>query len=283
MRETYELRVNGKFASRLFGKNEGKRLADGLVRLVRIAPSDPRVPEIVRLQRKLDREKGEPFFFSARVLRDYSPDELATAPLFCLNVSATFEPAGEECGTTYDDTAACSICGADAPQTSDLRLELAKIPRTRTLARTIANEVVIAGSMATQLRQVGAPKSCFQPVRTCSSDAKSKDWCQLLVPEPTVEVAPNTRFGDELFATAAESREHECPLGHVKGLTRLSEVYVQRESYHGEHLAASVQFVGVRRGLLRPERLLFCSPKLAAILGKVPRGGGFGIEPVHFV
>jgi hypothetical protein len=282
VRETYELRINGRFASRLFAKNEGKRLAGGRVRLVQIAPSDARVPEIARLQRKLDHEKGEPFFFSARVLRDYTPAELARASLFCLTVSTTFEPAGEACGTTYDDTEACSICGADAPQTSDLRLDLTTIPRTRPLARTIANEIVVASTMAVKLRRAGAAKSCFKPVRNCASDATSKDWLQLLA-RPTVEVAARTRFGNELFATVAESTEYECPLGHVRGLTRLSEVYVQRETYRGEHLTASIQFVGVRRGVLRPQRLVFLSPKLAAILGKVAKSGGFGMEPVHLV
>jgi hypothetical protein len=264
----------------LFESDEGKRL--GLVRLVKISQSDPRIGEIVRLQRKLDRTKGRPFFYGWRILREYSHRELADADLLVLQVRSTFEPAGEECGTTYDDSAACAICGADAPQTSDLRLNIARIPQTRSITRTMAGEIVIASSLAKRLIRTGVLRSCFRSLRNHKDDTVSKAWSQLLVPEASIEIAPATRFGIELFATAAESKEYQCPLGDVLGLARLSEAYVVRGSYHGEHLTASAQFVGVRRGLLRPERLLFISAKVWEVLDR-QKIRGIGVEVAHLV
>ena len=52
MQETYELRVDEDFAGQVFASNEGKKL--GIIRLVRLDPSDARIPEIIRLQHHIE-------------------------------------------------------------------------------------------------------------------------------------------------------------------------------------------------------------------------------------
>ncbi|HZP46648.1 MAG TPA: hypothetical protein VFB15_13445 [Candidatus Binataceae bacterium] len=58
-------------------------------------------------------------------------------------ITSVFEPAGEQCGTIYDETRACEICGASPPQISALRLDLRRVPRAD-ITRTIANEAVVS-------------------------------------------------------------------------------------------------------------------------------------------
>ena len=105
MREYLELRVSEKHASKVFAPNEGKRLSD-IVRAVVISTTDPRLPAIKRLQDE-GIAKQDRFFFGWILTRKYSKSELQSAELFQLDITAVFEPAGEECGTVYDDSKAC--------------------------------------------------------------------------------------------------------------------------------------------------------------------------------
>jgi hypothetical protein len=150
MKEVFELRVIEEFAPMLLADDEGKRLG-GAVRKIEIERRDPRFEQVGRLQREL-REKREDIFFSSwNVRRQYSEDELKAATCFGLTISAAFEPAGEECGTTYDESAACPKCGAGAPQTSKLRLDLRRVPKNKDIARTIADEWIVSQRLAERM------------------------------------------------------------------------------------------------------------------------------------
>src|SRR6266705_2774563 len=138
MKETLELRVLEEHADLLFSPDEGKHLGSG-VRLIVLPSSDSRLPQIVKLQRQLRRSRS--FFFTAwSYSRKYSAQELASAECSRLTVTAVFEPAGEDCGTVYDESATCPYvfktgeftlpgrqaikyqdwCGVGARQVSDL-------------------------------------------------------------------------------------------------------------------------------------------------------------------
>lgn len=147
MREIYEFRVNEKYAYRLFDRDEGIHLSDA-VRKIRISRDDHRFRDIGRLQSAVMNSERDSFYFGWNIIRTYSTGELERAKLFYVNSARTFEPAGEECGTKYDDTVACSICGAGRMQVSDLVLDLRKIPKSSDIARTIANEWVVSQRFA---------------------------------------------------------------------------------------------------------------------------------------
>jgi hypothetical protein len=104
MRETCELRVDEDFSGLLFAKHEGKRIGTS-VRKVELETNDPKFAEAGRLQTELRQTKGKPFFYGWHIRRYYSEAEYQAADLFHLSTSSTFEPAGEECGTKYDETA----------------------------------------------------------------------------------------------------------------------------------------------------------------------------------
>jgi hypothetical protein len=46
-------------------------------------------------------------FFGWRLTRAYEKQEVDEAQLFRPIISSVFEPAGEQCGTVYDESSAC--------------------------------------------------------------------------------------------------------------------------------------------------------------------------------
>ena len=168
MREVLEFRIVEEFADHLFEPTEGKKLGNNSIRLVEVEAHDPRLKEIGQIQRQLDLERGELFFTSWDVKRRYSTKELESAELFHLTIDAVFEPAGEECGTAYDDSGACPHCGAGRVQTSDLKLDLRKVPKRKDMAATIANEWSVSELLAGYISEARIDGFTLRPVRHIS-------------------------------------------------------------------------------------------------------------------
>lgn len=146
MREYLELRVNHAEADRVFRPDEGKWLGYNC-RKVLIETCDPRMPEIGRIRRELE-AVGSSFFSGCYYVRKYTKDEVERAELFWVFITACFEPAGEECGTVYDETTACRFCGAGRTQRSDLILDLRRAPKSKQIARTVADEWIVSQELA---------------------------------------------------------------------------------------------------------------------------------------
>ena len=266
MIENIELRVPEDFANRLFRPDEGKHLAEGNVRKVEIPGDDPRLLKISDLQKQIENEFGRAFFYGWEVRRSYSKDELESAALFHLQITSTFEPAGEECGTKYDESTACSHCGAGAKQTSRLFLDLKRIPKSKDICRTIAGEMLVSRRVAELFSRHGITGVELFPVQSNSARAaKSMDWFQLGVLNSTATIAKPTRVGIDPFDYDLD-REYCCPLGDLIGLSLLSEVTIESASRGNADFISTRQFVGIRQGLLRPERLVLVSPRVWSII-----------------
>src|SRR5687768_6392598 len=137
MRESTEFRILEENARRYLKPDQGKNLG-GSVRALVVRVDDPLYEQIGSLERQFQKN-GKSFHFGWQIRRQYSAAELQAAEAFHLGITA-FEPAGEECGTVYDEATACSQCGAGRRQVSDLVLDLLKVPKTWDLASTIADE-----------------------------------------------------------------------------------------------------------------------------------------------
>jgi len=164
MQEAVEFRIPEENANQLFAPHEGRRLGDS-VRLVEVVISDPRFPQIGLFQQQMRASTGEPFFYGWQFHRRYSVNEFESAELFHLDITASFEPAGEECGTRYEDSSACSYCGAGRKQTSDLILDLRKAPKAKDIARTIADEWIVSQRFAQLLMDTNMTGFELRPVR----------------------------------------------------------------------------------------------------------------------
>ena len=121
MKATYEFRLDEDDATRVFGPGVGRAL-DG-VRVVRLDGTDPRMGLLGQAYAQRRRE-GDGLFYSWDVRRSYDSVELDRAELIHLVVTNVFEPPGEDCGTHYDESAACTHCGAGRLQLSPLSLHL---------------------------------------------------------------------------------------------------------------------------------------------------------------
>jgi hypothetical protein len=328
MQETFEFRVVEDFANRLFSDDEGRMLASGQIRVIRMASSDARIPLVGKLQAEIRRDYDRSFFHGWNIDRQYSETELASAKAFRLWPTRSFEPSGESCGTIYDEVTACPNCGAGATQVSGLRLDLRKVPKGSDIARTIAGEIIVSQHLAEfltdgefkgiELRPVrhkaryeddsldlealpsgrkvldkaeaaGAPHptgrfwvwlnrsknlELYERVREEWVARKQKKrrsksraapvWHQLIA-TATVDIVAPTRVGIDPFDDDTRG-ECRCPLGDTIGLNVLSEVWLSRRQFLNCDIARTTQFVGIRRGVLRPEPLLIISPRLQRAL-----------------
>lgn len=101
-------------------------------------------------------------------------------------------------------------------------------------------------------------------------------WPSLKCPSLAGFHCPLTPFDEDITG------EYRCPLGDLIGLARMSELCISRTSYSGSDIIATSQFIGTRRGLLRPERFLLISPKLQRAIEQ-QKLRGFKLEVVHLV
>jgi len=169
VKEYVDFRIPEEDAQLFLGPNIGKQLGQPplgpTVRSVKIAVDDPLYRRIGEIDRQR-RARGErPFFLGWDIEYRYSHKELEAAELFHMLITAAFEPAGEQCGTVYDESTACPICGAGRTQVSDLILDLRKVPKGKDIARTIADEWIVSQRLAELLLDGGMTGFELRPVR----------------------------------------------------------------------------------------------------------------------
>lgn len=282
MKAYVEFRIPETYAKEFLPPNLGKNLRD-FVRRVRVPGNSEtyeRIGEIYKFIRLRDQDY---FFLGWDIQRNYSERELESAELLLLKISKTFEPAGLECGTKYDNQRACEICGSGIQQVSELILDLNTIPKNVDVARTISNEIVISSKMAGILADNGVTGYEIGPVhhkvvRSRADNDPQKIWHQLVV-NPSVNVDPITKTGNDPFDNDKEDN-YRCKNGHTIGLNILSELSIYRDSWDGSDIVATRQLLGVNRGLLRTYPLLLISQRLYGLM-KQAACKGFTVEVVN--
>jgi hypothetical protein len=259
------------------------------IRRVMIRLDDPRAAELSALSP------------SWHIHRTYTEQELAAAELLRLVITSSFEPAGEECGTVYDESTACHYredetyamtipggysgtiveqrCGSGRRQVSDLRLNLRMVPRAKHISRTIADEWLVSATLGNLLGEIEATGFELRPVYALLGTSASTSWRQLVVTAPRVRVVAPTVTGNGPFDLDDAGR-YRCPLGHTIGLNLISELHVSRSDWTGSDIACTREEVGVRRGLLVPVPFLLVSQRIARLLRKNSLKG-YRLEVAH--
>jgi len=280
MRETFEFRIPGDHAERYLPPGCGKDLMDGFVRKVVLDSRDPLVSEIARLEKQFVAE-GTVFFLWWDIRRHYSRHELDSAELFFVFAKRVFEPAGEQCGTLYDESNACPECGAGAVQTTPLFLNGSRIPRNVNFAGTIAREFVVSSRVVDFFHENGLRGAEFEPIRLSNKGGiPSENHFQMNIVGPRIELdVTRTKTGGKLFDESGYGR---CSQGHVAGLNLLSEVTVLRQSLPDADMIATRQMIGDRGGVIRPRPLLLLSPKAWKAI-EAAKLGGLTVEVAHLV
>lgn len=264
MREMYEFRIPVENARTDLTANVGRPLGlGGSVRLVRVGADEVLFSKVRNCALEF-RAKGDYFFHGWSITRRYTKRELEEASCFHVQVRRAFEPYGEECGTVYDDSAACPKCGAGAPQVSPLRLRVGKIPGGVDISRTIANEVVVNRRFRDVCEAAGLSGTEFLPIEDSGrSRLPQPSHFQLELKTPRVRVSRHTVAGAAPFDETCYGR---CPLGDTVGLNILSELLLESDTVIANDFAETEQFFGHRMGVIRPWRPIVVSPRARDVL-----------------
>jgi hypothetical protein len=277
MKEYIELRLDDKRAGEIFSPNEGRLIgSDQSIRLVRVIRADPRLLKLSELEKQY-KSKGRSFSYYCAVIREYENSDFEVATLFNLSFSSAFEPAGEELGTRYDESKACAICGAGAPQTGSLRLRSASIPSKRDFAVTIAGEVICSQRAVELFSKERISGARFdQVVCVKASGELESEWRQLFVEHADAEIVPPTMVGTEPFDW--DMNEFRCRHNDTIGLRAFSELTVSRKTSDQPDIYQTRQYLGLRKGLLRPERQYIVTSRFRdAVLSHKLKGCSFEV------
>jgi hypothetical protein len=279
MRDLIEFRIPERYAALYLPPNEGKTLG-GSVRILEVSYGSERFRDVGRFDQELKRQ-GRAFFTAWNLKRSYTTSELESAQLFSLKIRSVFEPAGEECGTQYDESAACQYCGSGAKQISRLFLNQTRIPKFKDICKTIGSEVVVSKRLVELFKENRIQGVEFLPIgHNRSSSAQSSHWFQLVISSAETEIVSPTRTGIDPFDNDCTGR-FRCPLGDLAGLNILSELFVNLPARLTDVLNTR-QFIGRRQGLLRPERLIVISNKVWRLL-ESEKLKGWMVEKAHAV
>jgi len=277
MKEFHEFRIYDKYAHLLLRPDEGKRM--GIYRAIKILRDDPKFDQIKRLTERIRLEHNDYFFLYSNITRQYAKEELDNASLLQLKIATTFEPAGEECGTEYDETLACDICGTNRKQITPLKLRKGSIPK-QDIARTIAGEVVVSEKLKENFQRYNLKGVTFDSILAGKSIL---NIYQPKVVSPELELSVKTIAGTNVFDLSHSSGTeiYKCPKGHTIGLNLLSEAFVVNSpAISGYDFFVTKQKIGVNRGLLRPQPLYICSQAFRQMVLK-EKLSGFDFEVAH--
>ncbi len=290
MEEIYEFRIDEDYAGILLSEHEGVK--QGIARVIQIRKADPLFFKIKETNELVQKKYDTLFFYGWEIIRKYSKKEIDEAEYFLMKIDKTFEPAGEECGTIYDESKACKICGVNASIKGDLILKYSSIPN-KDIARTIADEIIVSEKFVKVFENKKLKGADFSSVYF--KKKKSHSWYNLTAHSPAVNLSQKTVAGVNPFDLSESSESiknknvsntleiYKCPLGHTIGLNLLSEVFIKRESIIGYNdISIAKEKTGVRRGLLRPDSIFIISKKLKSVIEK-DNLKGFSFEVANIV
>lgn len=282
MEEIIKLRVNKKFAHLLFNTDEEGIELGASVFNISISKNDPRIHQIPVIVDKLKLKYNEKFFFGWEIIRKYTSKEFEAAKLFNLKLTKTFEPAGEDCGTVYDEISACKICGVNRRKIGPLILKRGSIPK-KDISRTIAGELVVSQKFVSLYTEYGLSGLSFEPIvfeNGINSDFFHPVFLNYLDLSTNRIISGINPFDLSVFS---QGEVYKCPEGHTLGLNLISEAFVKKNSLIGKlDFFKSKQKFGVKRGVLRPNSIYFTSPQFRNIVKK-EKLSGFDFEITHII
>ena len=301
MKEYIEFRILKEYAHLLFKEDEGVDL--GSVKMVIITPTSPEFMKIGELQKEA--RKHDDFFFTCfEYKRRYTEEEINNAKWFLMFRTRHFEPTAEECGTIYDESSACPICGSGAKQLSPLKLRRNSIPNAD-MAETIAwgEETVVSEKFVAMIKENNLEGMNFEQVISPRKRGQVLNYYQVH-PLYYVDFSKRSIFGQTPFDLSGEIPEqtrtynqpdgttftevypkvvYKCPNGDNMGLRLLSEAYMKAIPLLDKlDFFASRQTVGGRAGLIRPHHLFFCSNRMMRLI-KEYKLKGIKFEVAHIV
>lgn len=278
MRENVEFRIFQDHYD-LLSKPNGA-IYNGAAYVIKVFTDDPLYQEIGRLDKFVREKYNRPFYGYSEIRRQYTQAELESALLFRVLIKPAFEPVGESCGTVYDESVACEICGANRKQIGPLKLKSGSIPK-KDIARTIAGEVVVSEKFVNLYKKYGLKGASFNHVlfqKATSNYYQLTTFVEVNLSEKIVvgrnpfnlstepsEAGEFTIPGGYVIKT--ERVVFKCPKGHLVGPRLLSEAFIINTHLIEEFdFMASKEKIGGKQGVLYPETIYMCSPLFRKII-----------------
>jgi hypothetical protein len=135
------------------------------------------------------------------------------------------------------------------------------VPRGADVARTIAGDEVIASERVVDaIRAAQLTGVEFQPVESIGNALRPSRglWFEVIVTGEPIAFASSSRFG--VSVVDPENRA-ACEEGDTVGHALLSEAFLNRPSHELSDFQLTSQYLGERRGLLVPYRIMLISPR----------------------
>jgi len=262
MREQYEFRLLPHAVAVLFG---GQPAAYPVATVVRGEVGDKTYLQIEELHRGLQ-ERGEDVAFGGWLIRRiYSLEERAKATTFWLDLPIQ-NASLEEGGTSYDDGGLCAECGIGAVPTEPL-IARTSCFKGQDVVCLLSGEILISEKTLNVLRDAGCSGFDVLPILESARESKvqgrsMKYW--LLLVHSVVQIdKESTRFGADPFDLERRG-SCTCNVGEIAGYAPLSALRISGGFPYD--IALSDVYVGTRRGLLRPYRLLFVSKRVLHLM-----------------
>ena len=261
MADIVEFWIRNKHVHLLPQPVEGRN--NGSCTIIHIPKDDPKIDQLREIYHWLREEHDDYLFLNWNISRHYTKAEWANAQLYYWNCEKAFEPLGEQCGTIYDETQACDICGVNAPMVGPLRLRTKTIPRKHDVSATYAKEYIFSARFKAACEAYQLQGIRFQQVHNHQN--QPIDWFQIQPIAQPLTITGSTITGGNPFdlSEKSENEVYKCPKGgnHTIGLNRISELYVHKTSDIEQYdLFETEQKIGCRRGMLRPAPERLCSP-----------------------
>ena len=253
--------------------------------LLRGRVDDSRFQEILNgLRASCERQGAHNVFSWWGIERRYSKREMDEAELFRFLTTTTFEPCGEEVGTTYDYGRVCRRCqNTGRVLVGSLKLDLSRVPRGAGFSGTLAmDENVVSERLLSIIETEGLTGCKSSSVEHCRPHRVNLPQVhQFTVTASVGRMAPPTRCGVDPISGRAVS-EYACAECGLRGLNLLSEVSVFRNSYQGQDFVVTEDWIGQRIGLLVPGHVTLISRRAAEVL-RIHGAKGFKLEVAHLV
>jgi len=268
--EEIEIRVPEDRVGEIFSSDEGESIAG--TRVLRLQSTDARLVKVRELHRRKWKEGGY-FYSSAVPHRAYTSAELDSSEVLLLRPQALFEPAGEECGTIYDDVGACAACGV-ADQLGPLRLPLSRIPTGVDFAVTIAGEMLLSDRAFAVFDDAQLSGFATEPILDSDSMGGAgtlPHWRQLLPDGVELAVSRDTLVGWS-WGEAVPWPRYPRSCDHLIGPRLISELQVIDPGLRTDSMRTA-GFFGERQGLLRPRPIMCTSPSVRTLVAEAALQG----------
>jgi hypothetical protein len=249
-----------------------------VTRQIVVDAQDPLAGEIKQKVLESERRGESPGCF---VNQDfiYDDEEIARASLFRMRPMALLRTFGQRHGTVYDETNACTKCGAGRIQQSPLVIDPRYLTKKKKdfLVTITADEWLVSAKFANLIENAGVQNCSMEPIHDLRGRPLD-DWFQLKVNAVFGSAAPPTKFGVDYFHDDT-SGEYVCRAHCLSGLNLVSELYVHCENRALiPELSKTNDRVGRKDGWIVPAPLLLISRGFAdAIMQRNVRGVGLDV------